>query len=75
MTKALGLHVWALLAFLLSTFLVGSKVLLAVAVGRSKSILRGRAYLYTMRFLGFVLGVLACVLFYDGLRLLGVVAS
>jgi len=51
MTKALGLHVWALLAFLLSfyTFLVGSKVLLAVAVGRSKSILRGRAYLYTMR--------------------------
>lgn len=51
--------------------LVGSKVLLAVLVGRSRSILEGRAYAYVMRFLGLVLIALAFVLFRDGLKLIG----
>lgn len=52
--------------------LVGSKVILAVLVGRSRSFLSGSLYLYTMRFLGIVLCILALLLFRDGLRLLGI---
>ncbi|MHC1725236.1 MAG: LysE family translocator [Syntrophobacteraceae bacterium] len=52
--------------------LVGSKVLLAVLVGRSRSVLEGRAYVHVMRFLGLVLIGLALVLFWDGLKLLWV---
>ncbi len=44
-------------------------------VGRSKSLLSGRVYLYTMRFLGLVLCALACVFFYDGLRLFGLIRA
>ncbi len=77
MTKALSLNIGAPLAFIVSfyLFLVGSKIVLAMLVGRSKSFLGGRAYIYTMRFLGLALGALACVLFYDGLKLLGIVNS
>ena len=75
MTKAMSLNTNALFAFIISfyTFLVGSKILLAIAIGKSKSFLSGKAYIYTMRFLGLVLGVLAVILFYDGLRLLGII--
>ena len=51
--------------------LVGSKVVLAILVGRSKSFLSGTMYVYTMRFLGIALCVLALLLFQDGLELLG----
>lgn len=72
MAKALSLHINALLAFLVSfyAFLVGSKILLAVLVGRSKSFLAGRAYISTMRILGLILIVFALALFYEGLTLL-----
>jgi threonine/homoserine/homoserine lactone efflux protein len=53
------------------TLLVGSKVLLAILVGKSTSFLEGNVYLYTMRLLGLALCVLAFVLFRDGLKLLG----
>ncbi|WP_419661204.1 lysine exporter protein [Desulfosarcina variabilis str. Montpellier] len=56
-------------------FLVGSKMVLAVLVGRSKSFLSGKVYRYIMRFLGLALCVLALLLFRDGLRLLGVIHS
>jgi threonine/homoserine/homoserine lactone efflux protein len=74
MTRAITLHVAAPLAFIVSFYvcLVGSKILLAIGIGKSKSFLRGRAYIYTMRILGFILGALAVILFYDGLRLLGI---
>ncbi len=74
MTSALSLNISAPLAFIVSfyLFLVGSKILLAVLVGRSKAFLSGTAYIYTMRLLGLALGALACVLFYDGLKLFGV---
>lgn len=74
MNKAISENVGDALAFVCSfyVFLVGSKIALALLVGRSKSFLQGRAYLAVMRFLGLVLCALAIVLFRDGLRLLGI---
>ena len=73
MTQAMSVHTSASLAFIISfyTFLVGSKIVLAIFVGKSKSFLSGNVYIYTMRFLGLVLCVFAIVLFYDGLKLVG----
>ena len=53
------------------TLMVGSKILLAILVGKSKSFLSGDVYIYIMRFLGVVLLGLAVVLFIDGIKLLG----
>ncbi len=50
--------------------LVGSKVLLAILTGRVRGLLAGNAYLYIMRLLGLLLGLLAISLLRDGLRLL-----
>jgi len=77
MTKALSLNAGALTAFIAGFYacLVGSKIMLAVLTGKSKSFIRGRGYVWIMRFLGLVLGVLACVLFYDGLKLLGIIEA
>lgn len=52
--------------------LVGSKVLLAVLVGKSRSFLNGAAYMYTMKFLALILGIFSIMLFVDGLTLLRV---
>ncbi|MFP4037157.1 MAG: LysE family translocator [Desulfobacteraceae bacterium] len=70
--KAVDRHRLAPLAFVGSFYLLllGSKMSLVVLVGRFKSFLSGKIYLYTMRFLGIVLWALALVLFRDGLRLL-----
>ena len=72
MTKAINQNIRAALAFIVSFYLllVGSKILLAILTGRSKSLLTSNAYLFTMRFLGLALCVLAMVLFHDGLGLL-----
>jgi len=51
--------------------LVGAKIVLAIAVGRSKLFLSSRLYLDIMRFLGFLLTLLAVMLFREGLKLLG----
>jgi len=52
--------------------LVGSKISLAVLVGRSRHFLQGRSYLLILRFLGATLIVLAALLLRDGLaRLCG----
>ena len=55
--------------------LIGSKVLLATLVGRSRAFLTGRAYRLIMRVLGAALCILALLLFRDGLQLLGVLPS
>ncbi len=72
--KALDQHRLAPAAFVGSFYLLllGSKMVLVVLVGRFKSFLSGKIYIYTMRLLGVVLWALALVLFRDGLRLLGV---
>lgn len=51
--------------------LVGSKVLLAVLVGKYRGVLSGKSYRNTMRALALLLGVFAVLLFVDGLKLLG----
>jgi threonine/homoserine/homoserine lactone efflux protein len=75
MTKAMSQNIIAPLAFISSFYalLVGSKILLAILVGKSKSFLGGNVYIYTMRFLGLILCVLAFALFRDGLKLLGII--
>ena len=71
-TKAFDQSVNAALAFILGFYvcLVGAKVALAILVGRSKSLLGSKGYVFTMRALGLVLFGLAILLFRDGLRLL-----
>lgn len=75
MTKAISHNISAALAFIISfyAFLVGSKIVLAILIGKSKSLLSGKMYIFTMRFLGLVLCVLAIVLFQDGLKLLEII--
>jgi len=52
-------------------FLLGAKIAVAVAVGRSRRFLSGRATLLAMRFLGLLLFLLGLVLLRDGIRLIG----
>jgi threonine/homoserine/homoserine lactone efflux protein len=74
MGKAMNLNMAAPLVFIGSfyTFLIGSKMLLAVLVNRSKSFLSGPWYVGTMRLLGTALCLLALLLFRDGLKLLDI---
>ena len=74
-TRAMNLNMTAPFAFIASFYvlLIGSKILLAVLVGRSKSFLSGTLYIYTMRLLGLSLCILALLLFRDGLKLLGII--
>lgn len=75
MTKAISQNINAAAAFIISfyVFLVGSKILLAILIGKSKFLLSSNAYIFTMRFLGLVLCVLAIVLLHDGLNLLKII--
>ncbi len=51
--------------------IVGSKVLIAAVVGRSRHVLSGKVYGTVMRALGLMLLVFAALLFKDGLELAG----
>lgn len=75
MTKAISQNINAAMAFIISfyVFLVGSKILLAILIGKSKFLLSSNAYIFTIRFLGLVLCVLAIVLLHDGLNLLKII--
>jgi len=76
MTKALDGGLLAPAAFIAGFYacLVGSKIMLAVLVGKSRSLFRGRAYVWTMRLLGVALIALALLLFRDGLELTGIIS-
>ena len=52
--------------------LVGSKILVAVVVGRSRLFLKGNRYIYTIRSLGIALLIFSILFLKDGLRNLGV---
>lgn len=71
-TKAMNQGLAEPLVFIGSFYvlLVGSKILIAVLVGKSRSFLVGNGYIYTMRLLGVALCALAIVLFRDGFKLL-----
>ena len=70
--RAMDHSVFAAAAFIGSFYvlLVGSKIVIAVIVGQSRSFLAGRAYITTMRGLGVILLVFGALLFYDGLQLI-----
>ena len=72
--KAMDQSLPAAISFVLSFYvlLVGSKIILAFLVGKSRSFLLGNKYIFTMRLLGLVLVILAGFLFLDGLHLLGI---
>jgi threonine/homoserine/homoserine lactone efflux protein len=74
MVKAQEENGFGALAFVTSFYvcLVGSKICLALIVGKSRAFLEGRIYVYTMRVLGVLLFVFALLLFRDGLGLIGV---
>jgi threonine/homoserine/homoserine lactone efflux protein len=75
--KAMSVNISALVVFILSFYfcLVGSKIVLALLVGHSKSFLRDNTYIFTLRFLGSLLCVFSAVLFYDGLKLLEIIKN
>jgi hypothetical protein len=74
MTQAFQTGVTHVIAFLGSLYclLVGAKIMLAILVGKSKSYLKGSAYIYTMRLLGLALCVFSLFFFNEGMVLLGI---
>lgn len=74
LSRALNVGITALLAFIGSFYLslVGAKIILAVAVGKSRAFMGSRLYLWIMRLLGALLTFFALLLFREGLKLLGV---
>ena len=77
LTKSLNIGLAPFFAFIGSFYLslVGAKIVLAIAVGRSKVFMSSRLYLYTMRFLGILLALFAAMLFREGLKLLGLLGG
>jgi threonine/homoserine/homoserine lactone efflux protein len=73
--KALQIGVFSASLFILSfyLFLVGSKVLVAVVVGKSRFFLKSRNYIYTIRLLGMILLVFAALFFKDSLKFFGII--
>lgn len=61
-----SIYPW-LFIFSFYLFLIGSKVLIAVIVGRFRTFLEGKIYLYTMRALGTVLAGFGIFLLWDAL--------
>ena len=73
MVRAMDQNVFFAGAFLGSFLflLVASKVVLAIIVGKSRTFLKGRAYINIMRILGILLILFSVFLFRDGIKLLG----
>ena len=69
-----GLLAPLLFVFAFYLFLVGSKVFLAIVVGKSRAFLTRRGYIWSMRVLGCLLALFAVFLIKDALRFLGVLA-
>ncbi|MDO9045027.1 MAG: LysE family translocator [Methanobacteriaceae archaeon] len=51
-------------------FLIGSKILLAVLVGKSRDFLTGKSYIYIMRFMGVLLSIFAAYIWWNGFHLI-----
>lgn len=73
--KALKISLFSASLFILSfyVFLVGSKVLVAIVIGKSRFFLKSRNYVYTIRFLGVILLVFALIFLKDSLKLFGII--
>ena len=72
--KALKISLFSASLFILGFYvcLVGSKVLVAIVVGKSRFFLKSRNYVYTIRFLGAILLVFAVLFLKDSLELFGI---
>ena len=72
--KATDHNLLAAISFIGSFYvlLLGTKIVLAILVGKSRTFLMGNRYIFTMRLLGFILILLAGILFRDGLHLLDI---
>jgi|SRR3989338_450647 len=70
MIKALGISVFALIAFIASFLgcLVGSKIVIALLVEKSRAFLKSKSYLYTVKTLGVALLVFAVLLLKQALE-------
>jgi threonine/homoserine/homoserine lactone efflux protein len=77
LAKAIAQSWLVAVAFLFGFYLllVGSKVLVAIMVGRSRDLLAGRPYRVVMRVLALLLGIFAILLFREGLKLLALVRT
>jgi threonine/homoserine/homoserine lactone efflux protein len=53
--------------------LIGSKILIALLVNRSKKFLKSRTYLYVIRATGIILAIFAVLFFKNGLVMLGLI--
>ena len=73
--KALKIGLFSASLFILGfyVFLVGSKVLVAVVVGKSRFFLKSRNYVYTIRLLGVILLVFAGIFLKDSCELFGII--
>jgi threonine/homoserine/homoserine lactone efflux protein len=69
--KAWQVSLWAVAAFFISfyLFLVGSKILVAILVHRSKTFLNNRGYVWIMRALGIILLVFAALFLINGIKM------
>jgi threonine/homoserine/homoserine lactone efflux protein len=73
--KALKISLLSASLFILGfyVFLVGSKVLVAIVVGKSRFFLKSKNYVYTIRFLGAVLLIFALLFLKDSFELFGII--
>jgi threonine/homoserine/homoserine lactone efflux protein len=71
--KALAVDMLAAILFVVGfyIFLVGSKIMIAIIVGRFRSFLKNNYYLYTIRSLGIVYLIFALFFIEEGLELMG----
>ena len=72
--KALQIGLFSASLFILGFYvcLVGSKVFVAIVVGKSRFFLKSRNYIYTIRFLGVILLVFAILFLKDSCKLFGI---
>ncbi|MFQ6093310.1 MAG: LysE family translocator [bacterium] len=72
--KALSIGVSSAVLFISGfyTLLIGSKLSVALVIGKSRSFLKTKTYVYTIKALGIILLVFAALFLADGLKTLGV---
>jgi threonine/homoserine/homoserine lactone efflux protein len=71
--KAYQSNIWSAIFFVGGFYflLVGSKIITALLIDKSRDIMRRRGYLYTIKALGFMLLIIAFLFIRDGLKLMG----
>jgi len=73
--KGYRVNVLSVLFFILGfyLFLVGSKIMVALMVDKSKSFLKSNTYVYIIRTLGFILLIFSVIFIKDGLNYFGII--